>query len=235
MLYKILTQEIFFLHKYYYCLVISDYVFESTILTVIIELVLLLCSFLCVFFIYKYYGSLVETQKTLITFLMRVLMITGVYWSLNRKINKFFHLLLPDESKYFYSNHTELACNIMSSYLPSTLFISNLTMILCTKCFMMVNTMRYLSLDHDYLKRIALISFIVYHTTEKLLLYFIYGTLCPSSKLDKIRITYNVDVSNIHHLPRLYFVYVMFLGLPEAIYRIILLRKIRKERRYLLV
>ncbi len=111
--------------------------------------------------------------------------------------------------------------------------MGNLAMILCTKCYMMVNTMRYLSLDHDYLKKIALLGFIAFNTTEKLLIYFTYGTLCPEVKLDKIRIIYNVDISNVNHLPKIYALYTVFLGLPEAIYRIIPLLKFRTENRYL--
>ena len=208
-----------------------DFVFKSTIFTATTEFVLLICSFLSLLSIYKYYGSLPETKKTLVTYLMRSLMITAAIYMLHRKTIRFFHILFPEQANYFYTYHTEFSCNLLSTFVPGSLFQTNLFFILCAKYYMMVNTMSYLSLDHDRLKKFALIIMIGLNIIEKLILLFIYGSLCPCNKLHKIEKEYGVNVSEIKAIPPISIIHMISLGLPELIYRIILLIKRRNQNR----
>ncbi len=162
---------------------------------------------------------------------MRTLMITGGICMLHMKLVKFFHVMFPEQSKHFYTYHTELSCNLLSSSVPGTIFETNIFLILCVKCYMMVNTMKYLELDHDSLKKIALLVLIGFNVIERLILLYFYGTLCPSVTLYKIESDYNVNVSEIEKLPPIIPIHLIFLGLPEVVYRIIMLRKGRKQRR----
>ncbi len=150
---------------------------------------------------------------------------------LHMKLVKFFHLLFTEQSKHFYTYHTELSCNLLSLSVPGSVFQTNLFLILCVKCYMMVNTMKYLGLDHDSLKKIALLGLIGFNVIERLILLYFYGTLCPSVKLYKIRSDYNVSISEIGKVPPVFLIHMIFLGLPEVVYRIIILRKGRKQRR----
>ena len=63
----------------------------------LVELPLTLFSLTSLAFIYNYYGSLLETQKTLISFLMRCFMVTSSIYLIIFKTVRFVEILLPEQ------------------------------------------------------------------------------------------------------------------------------------------
>ena len=212
---------------------ISELPFMPRVLSFMIDFFSTILSLTSVVFIFKYYGSLSVTQKTIISSLMRVLMVTSgllVTWFM---IIKYVHILGDDPVREWYTEEPQLACSLLSLMVPNIICLTNLFFVLCAKCYMMADTMNYLSLDHDRLSNIILLLLITLVVGEITFLFLIYGTLCPKLKLEKIKEEFDIALpENIKNTPPVVMIHELSLLVPECIFQLIKFMKQRKKSRY---
>ena len=181
--------------------------------------------------IFKYYGSLLGTHQTLITYLVRLLMITGSILNLHYILVRDLHDLIPDQMEYWYRHETQLACSLFTTMVPSVIFLTNLFFILVTKGYMMLNTMHYLGINHEKIAKVLFFTIIVINVGEFTALLLRYGTLCPKVKLENIRTVYKLNLAeDVPHTPAIVPYHVVLLIIPEIISRLALFLKRRRRR-----
>ena len=210
---------------------ISELTFLPIVVRVILDLITLTLAVICNALIYKYYGSLMETHQTLITYMVRLLMITGGILNLNYILVRDLHDMFPEWMESWYQNDTQLACSLFTSMVPSVIFLTNLFFVLVTKGYMMLNTLHYLGLDHEKLAKVLFCTIVGINAGEFTVLFLRYGTLCPKGKLENIRTVYKINLpEDTPHTPAIVPFHTLILIVPEVIFRISMLLKRRKKR-----
>ena len=174
-----------------------------------------------------------ETQKTVTTFLMRILMINGgvlmAYFMIITNIQQH----APGIVVGLYNENPLLTCSLLNSMVPGVMFLNTLFLILCSKCYMMFNTTKYLELNHDKLSKIFLICIIIFDISEFLFLFLVYGNLCPKMTLINFQTVYNVGaLENVLPLPPMIIIHGLMLLIPESIFLVQIVCKRRKRNRY---
>ena len=212
-------------------LLISELTFLPIVVRVILDLITLTLAVTCNALIYKYYGSLMETHQTLITYMVRLLMITGGMLNLNYILVRDLHDMFPEWMESWYRHETQLACSLFTTMVPSVIFLTNLFFVLVTKGYMMLNTLHYLSLNHEKLAKILFWTIAVINFGEFTALFLRYGTLCPKVKLENIRTVYKINLpEDTPHTPAIVPWHIIILIVPEVIFRLSMLKKRRKRR-----
>ena len=148
-------------------------------------------------------------------------------------IINYIHILGEDYVRDWYNEEPQFACSVLSLMVPLIISLTTLFFVLCAKCYMMADTMNYLSLDHDRLSNIILIVMITLIVGEITSLFLIYGSLCPKLKLEKIKEEYNITLpENVKNTPPVVMIHELSLIVPECIFQLIKLMKLRKKSRY---
>ena len=163
---------------------------------------------------------------------MRCLMISGGLYVMNFKIVRFLNIFMEDQVIIWYTNNTQLTCSLFNGVVPAIIILTNLFFVLCTKTYLVANTLRFLSLDHNKLSKIIICVMLTFIAIEVLILYLVYGTLCTKQKLYFLRTKYKIDLpEDRKYIPTVYYVHMIMLVIPVAIDKILKIKNSWKNRR----
>lgn len=140
---------------------------------------------------------------------------------------------MEDQVTIWYTKNTQLTCSLFNGVVPTIIFLTNLFFVLCTKTYMVANTLRFLSLDHNKLSKIVIGVMLTFIATEVLILYLVYGTLCTKQKLFFLRTKYKIYVppEDSKYIPTVYYVHLIMLLIPVAINKILKIKNLWKNKR----
>ena len=175
---------------------------------------------------YKYYGSLIETKKTILTYLMRTLTsiggITVVWYNIAAILLEF-----PDTLQPLFEKSPDLTCSILRAENMGPLIVQGLFLILYFKAYATFHPNEYLNMNHEKAYKYAMIGFGIFTIIEQVSVCLWFGTLCVIAKINHLTKTIgiNVPVKNFKRAPPLFSIHCVFLLIAGLMYAYLQHRK----------
>jgi hypothetical protein len=181
---------------------------------------------------YKYYGSLIEMKKTILTYLMRTLAIifgiTVVWYNIAAIVLEF-----PDMLQPLFEKSPDLTCSILRAENVTPLIVQGLFLVLYFKAYATFQPNEYLNMNHDKAYKYAIIGFVTFTAMEQLSVYLWFGTLCVNSKINHLTISVGIDVpgKEFKRAPPLFSIHCVFLLIAGLMYACLRQRKQKTKRK----
>ena len=181
---------------------------------------------------YKYYGSLVETKKTILTYLMRALAIIGglalVWYNIAAIVLEF-----PDALQPLFEKNPDLTCSILRAENVTPVIVQCLFLILYFKAYATFKPIEYLNMNHEKAYKYAMIGFGTFTIIEQLSVCLLFGTLCVTAKINHLTIAVGIDIpeKNFKRAPPLFSIHCVFLMIAGLIYAFLRHRKQKSKRK----
>ena len=181
---------------------------------------------------YKYYGSLIETKKTILTYLMRALAIIGglalVWYNIAAIVLEF-----PDALQPLFEKNPDLTCSILRAENVTPVIVQCLFLILYFKAYATFKPNEYLNMNHEKAYKYAMIGFGTFTIIEQLSVCLLFGTLCVTAKINHLTIAVGIDIpeKNFKRAPPLFSIHCVFLMIAGLIYAFLRHKKQKSKRK----
>ncbi len=189
------------------------------VISLVINCILAAFSLASTVFIYKYYESLPLANKTILTHLMQFSM-----YSCGLNIIVFFLIIpnliyfTPEFIQYCLTHVPDLTC---STLLPEPYFILTFLFFYAIVIFKSMARLLptvYLGMNHEYVKKFALLMIITAWQLDMSLILYRYQTLCTDNMFYKIEVFYGMKVDKpIKLKPPMSANHFMVLWMPQTL------------------
>lgn len=184
---------------------------------------------------YMYYGSVPHARTTVLTYLMKTLMLIASINAIWFNLATCF-LDFPDLVDPIFLEYPQAVCLLFRAELYVGLLLKVTILVLTFRLGLTVNSLEFHGINHEKIYKIALAILILMTTLENVLIYLSYQTLCPNMKILQL-------LSNAHgitipdqelknaHGPPLLAIQCILVCIPEGLRKYLQHRSMGNEQR----
>ena len=197
-----------------------------------IPLHIIVCSvaFISDILLYKYFGSLPDFKKSILTYTVRMMAFTScisVLWFNIAAVTLEF-------SGYFNEwiwEYPNLFCSLSRAETMSEVIMTAVIMVQLCKACIVFNSLSFLNMDHEKVFRFmactALAIFIIQNSLE----VFFIGTLCPATKMKKLSKVHGIKVpaEAVKEAPPIFYIYFLITFLSTLLLKLV--KKIKNRNK----
>ena len=173
-------------------------------LPVSLSLSLLICSTIISlsagYFCFIYYGSLIETRQTILTYWMRhflAFVMVAVFWhSL-----EFAALEFPNKLQPWFDDYPNLMCQILQSESLVPFTMSSAIPIFGLTLYLYVHPRGFGSMNHEHGYKVTLAIWILVSLAKIFFVFFKYGTFCFEQKVNMLKNVKGLTIKDITTSP----------------------------------
>ena len=181
--------------------------------------------------VFLYYGSLPDSKKNVLTYIVRFMSlvsgITVLWYNLSAVTLQFSHLL-----SQWIIEYPNLTCSLLRSETLSELIVLNFALIQFFKTWIVFNSLSFVNMNHEKVFRFVLataVSVFIIHNTS---VAWYAATLCPKTKVERMLNVHNLGVpkTEIKKAPPVFILHLLVTFIATALLKGLKYRNKRKER-----